>query len=222
MTSPHASRWSRLPAAAALLLGEMAALAAWGCWHASGGQRLVTHWNAAGQPDGSMAVAPALLTPVGLALVICLLFAAVPAMEPMQDKLEKSAPLLRTAWIGTLALLALAQAMVAAPLLHLALSPRLVLVGTGLLIMAIGNALPKSRPGFFVGIRTPWAILDVDNWIATHRFGARTMVAGGALAVVLNMLPLPAVWQSMGTLAAIIAGALAPMAYSYLYWRRGR
>jgi len=154
--------------------------------------------------------------------VICLFFAAVPAIEPMQDRLEKSAPLLRTAWTGTLALLTLAQAMVAAPLLHLAPSPRLVLVGTGLLIMAIGNALPKSRPGFFVGIRTPWAILDVDNWIATHRFGARTMVAGGALAVVLNMLPLPAVWQSMGTLATIIAGALAPMAYSYLYWRRGR
>ena len=38
-----------------------------------------------------------------------------------------------------------------------------MLAGLGLLLAALGDALPKSRPGFLVGIRTPWALVHPEN-----------------------------------------------------------
>jgi uncharacterized membrane protein len=74
----------------------------------------------------------------------------------------------------------------------------------------IGNLLGKVRRNFWMGIRTPWTLASEEVWIATHRLGARLMVAAGiagAVCVALGV-PLPVCF------ALLIGSLLIPVLYS--------
>lgn len=186
------------------------------------GTQLPVHWNAAGQADGFAAAPHALFMPVVIAGVVNVLLAILPRIEPMQHRLERSAPLYRTAWAGVLAMMALVEGVIAAPAFGLWLPATLPLAAGGVVLIVIGNMLPKSRPGFFVGIRTPWTLTDPDNWVATHRFGARTMILGGAMMIGAALLPIePAMRQAL-TLSGIAVAILPPIVFSWWFWHRRR
>ena len=186
------------------------------------GMQLPVHWNAAGEVDRLSDAGTALFMPVVLTALVSSILRAAPRIEPLQDRLSESEPLLKAAWGGLLALMALVEVMIAAPAFGFALPPTMALLGAGLLFAVIGNALPKSRPGFFVGIRTPWTLTDPANWIATHRLGARTMVAGGAILVAGALLPLAPDVREALTIAAIATAVGPPIVYSWWYWRAHR
>jgi uncharacterized membrane protein len=201
----------------------VAAMVAWAIYTAGQlpeGAQLPTHFDAAGNPDRYTDALPALLINPAILFVVSLLFTAVPYIEPLQDKLEGSAPLLTVAWIGMLALMPLVQLITAAPAYGWDLPPFLIMSAVGVLLIAMGNWLPKSRPGFFVGIRTPWTITDTDVWIATHRLAGKLFMLGGAVMVIAPFLPLPPGARVVLTLASILVAALVPVVYSFLLWRR--
>ncbi|HSQ97074.1 MAG TPA: SdpI family protein, partial [Croceibacterium sp.] len=89
-----------------------------------------------------------------------------------------------------------------------------------LFFIVIGNVLPKSRPGFFVGIRTPWAILDTDNWIATHRLGGKLMMLAGAAIALSSLLPLPRDLRILTMGVSIAIMVIPPLAYSWWLWHQ--
>ena len=208
--------------ASAVTAFALAAIATVALSRLPAGTHLPIHWNAAGEADRFAEAGTALFLPVFLTIAVSLAMAAAPRIEPLQDRMANSAPLLRTAWGGLLALMALIEAVVAAPAFGYTLPAAMPLVGTGVLIAVIGNALPKSRPGFFVGIRTPWTLTDPENWIATHRLGARTMVAGGAILVAGALLPIAPDARSVLTIVAIATAIVPPVAFSWRYWRAHR
>ena len=147
-----------------LLVALMAGFAFWVAGIAPVGMELPTHWNAAGEVDQTMAPLPALLMPAGVSLFVALVFAVTPMLEPLQDKLDKSAPLLRAVWIGIMALFVALQGIIAAPVFGYSPGAGAIMLLVGLLFVVIGNTLPKSRPGFFVGIRTPWTSTVSPSW----------------------------------------------------------
>ena len=184
------------------------------------GTLLPVHWSATGEPDGMADAAVALAMPVLVCTLVSGLVFAIPKLEPLQDGLDRSASLLRTIWASLLALMALMEFFVAAPAFGLSLPASLPIVGVGLLLITIGNALPKSRPGFFIGIRTPWSLIDDDNWVATHRLGSKTMIAAGAMIVLSAVLPLAPVARMVVFWAAIATAVIPPFLYSYVHWHR--
>ncbi|GAB5504744.1 SdpI family protein [Pyruvatibacter sp.] len=202
-----------------VIVAAMAGFAVWAAGIAPEGMELPTHWNAAGEVDQTMAPLPALLMPAGISLFVALVFAVTPMLEPLQHKLEGSAPLLRAVWIGTMALVVAIQGIIAAPLFGYSPGAGAILVLVGLLFVLMGNMLPKSRPGFFVGIRTPWTITDADNWIATHRLGGKLFMLAGAVLVLAGLFDVPAELRMVATLGGIVVAALIPVAYSWWFWR---
>jgi uncharacterized membrane protein len=200
-----------------------ALMAAFGFYAASlvpPGTELPTHWNAAGEVNGTMPALQALLFPAVAVFVLAIVFSVIPRMEPLQERLEASADVLRTIWFGIIGLMVLIQASIAGPAFGLIVPVALPMLGVGLLFVALGNVLPKSRPGFFVGIRTPWSILDTDNWIATHRLGGKLMMLAGVVIVFASLLPLGAQARSAAIVVALAAAIVPPLIYSWWLWHR--
>jgi uncharacterized membrane protein len=206
--------------ASVVTVAAMAALAAIALTRLPPGTQLPTHWGADGRADRFSDAGFALFMPVVLAAALSALMAALPSLEPLQQKMEASAPLYRTAWGGLLAVMAFVELMVAAPAFGFHVAGTGMLAVIGLLFVVLGNALPKSRPGFFVGIRTPWTLTDPENWIATHRYGARIMIAGGAALMALALLPLDDEARASMVIAPVLVVATTPLIYSYFLWRR--
>jgi uncharacterized membrane protein len=209
-----------------LLTGSLvlaAAMAAF-AWYAAGqvppGTELPVHWNAAGEVNGTLPALKALLFPVYAVIGCAVVFSLIPRLEPLQDRLEGSAEVLRTTWIGLLFIMVMLQAAVAAPALGFSTPVALPNLGVGLFFILIGNVLPKSRPGFFVGIRTPWAILDTDNWIATHRLGGKLMMLAGLAITLSALLPLPRDPRIATMGGAIALMVVPPLVYSWWLWHR--
>lgn len=184
------------------------------------GARLVTHWAADGTPNGTMPAHRALFVAPALVALLGTLFAALPRIEPLQERMAQSAPVLRVAWVALLLLLSLTFAKVAGPVFGIDLPVSLISVGAGALLVALGNVLPKSRPGFFVGIRTPWTLTDSENWIATHRLGARTFIVAGLVVIAGALLPIPAALHARLVISATLLAALVPAVYSWWFWHR--
>ena len=98
----------------------------------------------------------------------------------------------------------------------------IVTTAVGLLFIGIGNYLPRVRQNYTMGVKTPWALADPENWRRTQRFGGKCFVVMGvgfiAFGFVASTLP------DEAAAAGIVAIALIPMAamylYSYLTWRK--
>lgn len=203
-----------------LSLAVLAAMAGFACitlQQLPPGATLSVHWNAAGEVDRTAPAALALAMPVGVTALVTLLFAIIPFMEPLQQRMEKSESLYRAAWIGLLAVMAMVEVAIALPAYGLNDLGILPVLAVGLFFVLLGNVLPKSRPSFFLGIRTPWTLSDPENWIATHRFGGRMMMLGGFMIMATPVLPVPVRLGWM--LAAIAVMVIPPVIYSWWIWK---
>jgi uncharacterized membrane protein len=65
---------------------------------------------------------------------------------------------------------------------------RSVLVLFGLLLIGVGNLLPRTRPNIILGLRTARTLTDRALWIRMHRLGGYLLVALGAIVVVAGAL----------------------------------
>ncbi|MGT2750728.1 SdpI family protein [Streptococcus orisasini] len=82
----------------------------------------------------------------------------------------------------------------------------------GILLIAIGNYLPKVRQNYTVGIRLPWTLNDEENWNKTHRLTGRLWVIGGFIVLINGLLKLSFV---IVLIAALLILTAVPIAYSY-------
>ncbi|MEA2351519.1 MAG: hypothetical protein QOG86_2460, partial [Thermoleophilaceae bacterium] len=187
------------------------------------GLQLPIHWSLGGVPDRFASKWIALLCPPVITAVVAVFFWFLPGLEPRERNLERSQGLYFAGWAALLVLMAAFETMTLSAALHWGLRVFGIMTGAvGLTFILIGNQLGKSRRMYLVGIRTPWTLASEEVWIKTHRLGGKLMVAGGALLVLVAVLPLPS-----GVLASAFAGGMAiivgvPIVYSYLLWRRER
>jgi uncharacterized membrane protein len=93
---------------------------------------------------------------------------------------------------------------------------RAITGGFSLFIALMGNVLGKVRRNFYMGVRTPWTLASERVWNATHRFAARCFVIAGIAGFLCALANLPIwVW-----ITVFSAGALAPVGYSLIYYKR--
>jgi putative oxidoreductase len=100
------------------------------------------------------------------------------------------------------------------------IAPRAVVVLFGLFVIAIGDALPRTRPNYFFGIRTARTLDDRQFWIRLHRVaGYLAVAAGAAIAIagaffakdVVGWVVSTSALGGTATLAALYAGSLPAM-----------
>ena len=87
----------------------------------------------------------------------------------------------------------------------------------GVVLMVIGNYIPKCRHNYTVGIRLPWTLADEENWNSTHHLAGWLYMAAGLVCLVNIWLRVD--WLSF---AVILAASLIPAGYSLLLYMKKR
>lgn len=85
----------------------------------------------------------------------------------------------------------------------------------GIVFLAVGNYMPKTRQNYTIGIKIPWALNDTENWNKTHHFAGIVWILCGVLLVINAFLDI--IWIIP---AAIAAAVLLPTVYSFLLYVR--
>lgn len=169
-------------------------------------QSLPIHWGLSGQADGFAPALVALLLPPVIVLAVLGVLAAMRRARLQRD-FEAGRHVI-DASIGVVTSLALclegATIMIG---LGMAVDmPRLIAFVLGLMLVVVGNVLPKSQPNWVAGIRLPWTLRDPENWRVTHRWTGRLMMLAGAIVIGLASIGLP----PKAMIAVVIAAALLP------------
>lgn len=184
-------------------------------------EQVPTHWGLDGEVDGwSPRLPGAFLLPAIGALTV-LVLRAVPRIDPRGENVARFRDefhLVVNMVAAFLLLIHLASLGVALgwPVDH----TRVVAVGLGLLLVGIGNYLPRVRANWFIGIRTPWTLSSDAVWRATHRLGGWLFVAAGLVIAASALLPPSS--RGRVIMGSVLVAALIPVAYSYAAWRRER
>ncbi len=170
-------------------------------------QSLPIHWGLSGKADGFAPASVALLLPPAIVLATLGLLAAM-RMARLQHDFEAGRHVI-DASIGIVAALAvcLEGAFIAIGLGMSVDMPRLIAFVFGLILIVIGNVLPKSQPNWVAGIRLPWTLRDPANWRVTHRWTGRLMMLSGALVIAFALIGLPPATM----IGVVLAGALLPV-----------
>jgi hypothetical protein len=93
---------------------------------------------------------------------------------------------------------------------------RLVVVFFGVLLIGIGDLLPRTRPNLAIGVRTPLMLKDRNIWMQMHRIAGYAAVGLGAVIVLAGIfLGHPEIAQVINA-AAIVAMTLMAWAYRRL------
>lgn len=181
--------------------------------------RMPTHWNMSGEVDGWTSLPwGAFMLPLMLAAGLAM-FYLLPKIDPRGANYSKFKSTYEIVIIATmLFVLGLHLLLLASALGKDVSMTRAVPIGIGVLLVVIGNLLPRTRPNWFIGVRTPWTLSSDRVWERTHRFAGRLFVAAGAL-VLLTAVVAPRLAHAMLICSTVIIAA-AVLGYSYIIWKR--
>lgn len=222
---PHASDQTgpmdlrRLVAFSGVVVAAMtvAGLVAW--LQLPAGAQVPIHWGPTGEVDGYADKTLGLFLLPLIVAGLTALFVAIPRIEPRRANLERSSTAYAAIWIASFLLLGGLQLLVVGVALGATVDvTRLMLIGTGAMLIVIGAYLPRVRPNYMVGIRTPWTLTSDLSWRRTHRLGGRLFILGGGLLIAMGV-----VGTGPTSLLAILIGwvvllVVIVFAYSYRVW----
>lgn len=180
-------------------------------------ERVPTHFDFSGTPDGwssrpfAVFGLPCLLAALNVFLYACL--NRDPKRANMSGRLENRQPVEPAGSVSAVLCLTLTAAPgypsrieIVVPLL------------TGILLLVIGNYLPKTKQSYTMGIKLPWTLQSEENWTRTHRLSGFLWVLCGLVMIPLSLLRLWSGWL-FGVLLAVMV--LIPAVYSYALHRKG-
>ena len=181
--------------------------------------RIPIHWNLHGEVDRWGGRGGAFLLPAIATALAGLMVFVLPRIDPRRANWEKFSDELRIVVNVILLFMAWIEAVTLGAALGWEVDTgRAVLGGAGVLLVVIGNYLPRIRSNFFFGIRTPWTLTSERVWRETHRVGGRAFVAAGVVMVLASLAPAP--FADVAAMTAVATAVVVPIAYSYLAWRR--
>lgn len=200
----------------ALLLTALVAIADVKAWpHLP--ETIATHWNLHNVANGWGPKWVLFLLGPGLMVAIMLLMRVLPWLSPKNFEMDS----FRVTYLQIMVMLVCVAGYLQLVVLWAGLGNpmnvgRATVGGVCLLFALLGNLMGKVRRNFFVGIRTPWTLASERVWNATHRFGAKTMVMAGLVGLVMTA----AGTQGWPVLGVVLAGAIAPVVYSLVVYKR--
>lgn len=180
--------------------------------------QIPSHWNLAGEVDSTMSKTwGAFMMPL-IMLGLYAIFLMIPALSPKGYGIEAANSGFVGIRIAVFALFALLNVLILLAALGIPIAMgSAVSMAVGGLLAVLGWFLDRLPRNFYVGIRTPWTIVDEDNWTRTHRLSKWLFIAAGLVMIAGGIMGA----NAFVIVAAALVAGLVPMIYSYLIYRQG-
>ncbi|WP_435362122.1 SdpI family protein [Haloarchaeobius sp. DFWS5] len=181
-------------------------------------EQIVSHWNAAGEPDGTMSKTAGLLLIPALSGVLVLLFALIPRIDPLGENIQS----FRAHYDWFVVVFAAYMFLVHAGIVAFNLGyefdfTALIVAGVAGMFYYVGILLEEAERNWFVGIRTPWTLSNDEVWRKTHDLGAKLFKASAVLGIVGLAFGEYAIFFVV--VPALVTAAVT-MVYSYVLYQR--
>lgn len=176
---------------------------------------LPTHWNFRGEVDDYSSRFDAMVLTHGF-LVVMNIFACFMLDNDPRNKKQKN-------FLMTLSKLAMPAIMIVVYTITVMVGlgrdvnvSVIIPLFVGLLFIAIGNYLPKTRRNYTMGIKLPWTLNSDENWRRTHRLGGICFIIIGFCLIISVFLKSEIIF-----IASLIIGTIIPSVYSYYLYTKG-
>ncbi|HVA80365.1 MAG TPA: SdpI family protein [Candidatus Binataceae bacterium] len=180
--------------------------------------RVPIHWDAAGNVNGYGSRFEGLLLQPMIGIGVYFLMIALPRIDPGRANYANFSIAYETIRTSVIALMAAVYLVTQLAIQGSAVNLGVIIpLMVGALMIGVGNVLPKLRPNWFVGIRTPWTLSSKTAWGQTHRFGGWLFVLVGFIFM-LGVL-LPPILRVIVWLPTIFGLILGLYVFSFVAWR---
>jgi len=203
----------------AMLMIVLAMFAVGGALFSQMSAQMASHWNAAGEPDGTISrFWGVFLFPI-ISLGLLGLFLIIPRIDPLRANIQK----FKGYYYGFIVvfLVYFLYVYILTLLWNLDLRfdmTRALMPAIGVLFIVIGLMVFKAKRNYFIGIRTPWTLSSDEVWDRTHKLGGRLFIAAGIITAILAVfLSEIAIWVMLGL---VLATALFTIVYSYVIFHK--
>lgn len=180
--------------------------------------RVVSHWNAAGQADGflskvwGLSLIPLIMTGLVALLVV------LPRIDPYKENYEKFGNYYEGFILVFVLFLLAVQVQIILWSTGYQISPNLTFpLLIGALFIYIGFLLGHAEQNWFVGIRTPWTLSSKTVWKKTHEIGGKLFKIAGVISCAGIVAGAYALWF---ILIPVLVVAVYTVAYSYFEYQK--
>ena len=174
-------------------------------------EEIPTHFNLLGQADGYNHKMSAIFGLPTLMLLMHWLLLFLMIKDPKSSNISSKIQLLIYWIIPFVSCLSMISTY-GASLGYSMMSGILAQIFMGVVMIVIGNYLPKTRRNYIIGIRLPWTLENDENWSKTHRLAGKIWVLGGLLLFLNSFVQLYVYWVFFLTLFFVV---IIPSVYSY-------
>ena len=174
-------------------------------------EEIPTHFNLLGQADGYNHKMSAIFGLPILMLLMHWLLLFIMIKDPKSSNISSKIQVL-IYWIIPFVSCLSMISIYGESLGYSMMSGLLAQIFMGVLMIVIGNYLPKTRKNYIIGIRLPWTLESDKNWRKTHRLAGKIWVLGGLLLFLNSFVQIYVYWVFFLTLLLVV---LMPGVYSY-------
>ncbi|WP_203180128.1 SdpI family protein [Streptococcus mitis] len=174
-------------------------------------EKMPTHFNLLGQADGYNHKVFAIFGLPALMLLMHWLLLFLMIKDPKSSNISSKIQVL-IYWIIPFVSCLSMISIYGESLGYSMMSGLLAQIFMGVLMIVIGNYLPKTRKNYIIGIRLPWTLESDKNWRKTHRLAGKIWVLGGLLLFLNSFVQIYVYWVFFLTLLLVV---LMPGVYSY-------
>ena len=180
-------------------------------------EKMPTHFNLLGQADGYNHKVFAIFGLPALMLLMHWLLLFLMIKDPKSSNISSKIQLL-IYWIIPFVSCLSMISIYGESLGYSMMSGILAQIFMGVLMIVIGNYLPKTHRNYIIGIRLPWTLENDKNWRKTHRLAGKIWVFGGLLLFLNSFVQLYVYWVFFLTLFFVV---IIPSVYSYQLSKSG-
>jgi uncharacterized membrane protein len=200
----------------AAIVAATVAIALW--LYPSMPDRVVSHWDAAGNPNGYMGKFWGVFLAPVMMVGFWGLFLALPLIDPLRANIAKFRASYNAFIVGMMAFFAYIEALVLYwNTGHSFDMTRAIVPAIAGLWYVIGILLVKSKRNWFIGVRTPWTLSNDVVWDKTNALAGKLFKVAAVVAFVGMFFPR---YLAVLVVVPAIGIALGTAIYSYILYSR--